>query len=141
MDQMPSTSGSRPEHHRNGSDALHFKEETWTPQKWIRCPVFRSPPWSGGHLIHFCGVQVYSLKWRASDPFPWCSDLLLEVEGIWSISVVFRSTLWPTSSLPSWFNTLRFLWISALVCRLEFDDLAPIMLMILYIVCIWRRQF
>jgi hypothetical protein len=28
MDQMPSTSGSRPEHHRNGSDALHFKEET-----------------------------------------------------------------------------------------------------------------
>jgi hypothetical protein len=73
----------RPEHHRNGSDALHFKEETWTPQKWIK------------------------------------------VEGIWSISVVFRSTPWPTSSSPSWFNTLRFLWISALVCRLVFDDLAP----------------
>jgi hypothetical protein len=53
MDQMPSTSRSRPEHHRNGSDALHF-----------------------------CDVQVYSLKWRASDPFLWCSGLLLEVEGI-----------------------------------------------------------
>jgi hypothetical protein len=63
MDQMPSTSRNRPEHHRNGSDALHFKE-------------------SGGHLIYFCGVQVYSLKWRASDPFLWCSGLLLEVEGI-----------------------------------------------------------
>jgi hypothetical protein len=53
MDQMPSTSRSRPEHHRNGSDALHFKE-----------------------------VHVYSLKWWAFDPFLWCSRLLLEVEGI-----------------------------------------------------------
>jgi hypothetical protein len=26
MDQMPSTSRSRSEHHGNGSDALHFKE-------------------------------------------------------------------------------------------------------------------
>jgi hypothetical protein len=39
-------------------------------------------PSTSGRRIHFCGVQVYSLKWRASDPFLWCSGLLLEVEGI-----------------------------------------------------------